>query len=402
MGQIAPGGSAREAETVLRPCEAERDRVRDSDASLLRRASSRAERPNVNMTTEAAQTLSALERVYDAATLANYVEYLAVKPPPPEASHVRWRLDVLTAHGSAPSDPDAARQLKRRRARRAAFETYVEAANLCGLLDANMVGRLRSVEERNFRSALSECVACWVFAGMLGYGVSPREGGGRPGKQLEFAVTAPADSFVVEVKAPTVERPAGNSWSGDDAHVLEAALKDAASQFGKGTKNVLVIAPSLRTSVWSDRDQLVKALIGEPVVIVHVPLDSASRGYSKPGFAPRGRLVRPGKMGPDGTRLPAHTRVSTVMVVEVVEAERAELEPLPAESVERQLAEWVRRRFSEENAFWPAHRVLVVHNPNADMPISSETFARFPQLVKISETDMAWTDRNEEDSDDDD
>ena len=144
-----------------------------------------------------------------------------------------------------------------------------------------------------------------------------------------------------------------------------------------------------------------KALIGEPVVVVHVPLDNESRGYSEPGFAPRGRLVRPGKTAADGTKLPAHTRVSAVMVIEVFEAERAELIALPAKSFERQVAEWARRRMSEDNAFWPEHRVLVVHNPNADMPIAPETFTRFPQLVRVGEN-MAWTDRTEGGPDDDD
>jgi hypothetical protein len=317
----------------------------------------------------------ALARVYDEATLARYHEYLAVKPPAPHASHVRWRRDVLTAHGPPPSDPKVARRVARLRAQRALVDTYVAAADACGLLDASVTERLRSVEERNFRSALAECEACWLFAGLLGFTVAPtREG--RPGKQLEFAVTAPADAFVVEVKAPAVERPPGDRWSGDDAHVLETALREAASQFGTGTKNLLVIAPSLRTSVWSDRHQLVKALIGEPVIIVHVPLDGESRGFSEPGFAARGRLVRHGKTAADGTKLPAHTRVSAVMTLEVVEVER-------------------------DGAVEPMHRVLVVHNPNADMPVSAQTFARFPQLVKVNETDMAWTDRTEDDSDDD-
>ena len=60
-----------------------------------------------------------------------------------------------------------------------------------------------------------------------------------------FVATMPAFAQDGPVKAPTVERPAGNSWSGDDAHVLEDALKSAAAQFGKGTKNLLVITPSL-------------------------------------------------------------------------------------------------------------------------------------------------------------
>ena len=141
---------------------------------------------------------SALEQVFDEPTLAAFRAYLSNSPPPPHASHVRWRLDVLTAHGPAPSDPIAARRLKQLRARRAAFETYVEAARACGVLDTNLCGRLRSVDEDSFRAALSECLACWLFAGMLGYHVTPRPAG-RPRKQLEFRVDAPTDSMIVEV-----------------------------------------------------------------------------------------------------------------------------------------------------------------------------------------------------------
>lgn len=337
----------------------------------------------------------ALEKVYDRATLEGYVEHLAKQPTKASAEHVEGRLGVLTAHGPPPGDPDAARLLKRQRSKRATLEAYVDTAELCDLLDANMVERLRSIDEANFRSALAECVAAYVFVALLGHQVAPRTGGGRAGKQLEFAVTAPPDELIVEVKAPAVELPDGDVriWAGDDAPVLEKAVHDAAKQFGRGTRNLLVIVPTLRTSVWDNRDQLVKALIGEHVMHVHVPLDDAHEGFTEPGFEPRGRLVRPGKMASDGSRQPAHTRVSAVMVIECALAERAVREASVFDDPLERFFASALHRYDQDNAFWPEYRVTVVHNPYAEHPISPRTLGRARQLVTCGDGTMAWTDR---------
>lgn len=339
--------------------------------------------------------MSAIETVFNEPTLSRYREYLAIVPPPPQAAHLRWLYDTLTAHGPAPSDPELARELKRLRARRAAFEAYVETASICGLLDANLAERLRSVEEDNFRAALAECLACWLFAGPLRYKVSPRPGG-RAKKELEFTVEAPQDTFAVEVKAPAVAPPKGNVWSGDDTKVIESALKGAAGQFAKGVKNLLVIVPSIRTSVWNRREQIVKALIGESVISVWVSLEGGP-GHSEPGFKPNGRMVRPGKQLQDGSSLPAHTRVSAVMTVEVVEVEKAALLPPPTGTAEEKFQAYLDRSLSPDNEFWPECRVLVVHNPFAELPLGENTFSKFPQLVRRGEDQMVWTDRLPED-----
>lgn len=314
-------------------------------------------------------TTDALARVYTADILRAFDAYVSAAArggtDERDLAHVRELCEVLTACGPAPSDRGQARRLSRLRAIRAALDVYVSAAEACGLLDANMVERLRSTKEENFRSARAECLACWFLAGKLGYSVSPIEGGGREGKQLEFCARTPAGDIVVEVKAPRGDLPKSKAWSGDDAHVLEREMKSAARQFGRNSRNLLILVPRLRTPVYSDREQLEK-LIGDQVTTIFIPIDKSQKGFSEPGFVPRGRLVRPGKEGPDGTKLPAHTRVSAVLTIEtdIEEDERGKYED---------------------------HYVHVVHNPYADSPIAAETFARFPQLVVINDSEMAWT-----------
>lgn len=324
----------------------------------------------------------ALARVYDDATRARFVDYLAVAhanaSDERDVKHVRWLVEVLAAGGPPPSD-DAylADVVARRRACKAALDAYVTAADASGLLDANMVERLRSSEERNFRSARAECVACWLLAGKLGYPVAPVVGGGRAGKQVEFTATTPHGPLTIEVKAPRVDIPPGGIWSGNDADTLATVMREAAGQFGKGRCNVLVIVPQLRTPVYARREQL-ERLIGDRVMFVPVRTDpNGDVPEPHPGFVPRGLLVRPGKDGPNGTRLPAHTRVSAVVSIETGLSERG-------------------GRWFED------HRVTVVHNPNADVPVPDATFARFPQLVRVSDEEMVWTDRTEGGSDDDD
>jgi hypothetical protein len=55
------------------------------------------------------------------------------------------------------------------RARKAAREVYLFAAFACGLLEdphgADLRSRLTGVDDDNFRSAMSECLAAWYLAG---------------------------------------------------------------------------------------------------------------------------------------------------------------------------------------------------------------------------------------------
>lgn len=322
------------------------------------------------MTTDGAS--DALARVYDEGALARFHEYLAVVHPDSaderDVKHVRWLVEVITASGPPPSDTWLADAMARRRASRAALDVYAGAADACGLLDANMVERLRSTEERNFRSARAECVTAWFLAGRLGHRVAPLVGGGRERRQLEFGATTHEGLLVVEVKASRVDVPKSGHWSGDDFKALEKDMRDASDQFGRGTRNLLVLVPQLRSPVYSDREQLEK-FIGERVMVVPVATERGVHVPSPhPGFVPRGRFVRYGKTDKDGTRLPAHTRVSAVMSIECGLVDDARGIP------------------------YVDHRVVVVHNPNAEQPIDPRTFGSYPQLVRVSDTEMVWTD----------
>jgi hypothetical protein len=178
------------------------------------------------------------------------------------------------------------------------------------------------------------------------------------------------------VKASRVDLPKSGHWSGDDFKVLEKDMRDASDQFGRGTRNLLVLVPQLRTPIYSDREQLEK-FIGERVMLVPIATERGVRvPPPHPGFVPRGRFVRFGKTDKDGARLPAHTRVSAVMSLECGLVDDA-------------------RPYVD-------HGVVVVHNPNAEQPIDPRTFGGYPQLVRISDTDMVWTDLTSGDSDDQD
>lgn len=321
----------------------------------------------------------ALAYVYDAATIERFHEFLAAahanSADERNVTHVRWLVQVLTTRGEPPrEDPSQAQLHARRLASRRALDAYVSAADVCGVLDANVVERLRSSEERNYRSARAECLTAWFLAGKLGHRVAPIAGGGRARKQLEFGATTHEGPLAVEVKASRVD-VAWKFVRGDDFKALEKDMRDASDQFGKGSRNLLVLVPDLRMPVHAHRPQIEK-LIGDRVMVVPVALQRDVRAPDPyPSFVPRGRFVRPGKVAEDGTRLPAHTRVSAVMTIEVVLVEDGK-----------------RPTFID-------HKVLVVHNPNAEQPIDPRTFGDYPQLVKINEEEMVWTDRDEGEAD---
>jgi hypothetical protein len=112
---------------------------------------------------------------------------------------------VLTAHGPLPSDEHVANAVRHWRASLAAWDTYVEAASACGLLNgvagADIIARLRSINDDDFRSAMSECMACWFLAGKLGFhvtGAATTSAGRLPDLRAQKGDW----DLVVEVKAP--------------------------------------------------------------------------------------------------------------------------------------------------------------------------------------------------------
>jgi hypothetical protein len=247
-----------------------------------------------------------------------------------------------------------------------AWESYLEAAKDCGLLDdAELVENLTGTDDDSFRGALAECNAAW-FLRQLGLTVAPKPEP-KNGKNIDFAVVRGELTFYVEVKAPYVPQLT-NHGSGDDAHVLRGRVEAAGTQFKKGRCNVLLLVPVLRTSIHSFGEQLVKAVLGEHALRISVSLDpSVKAPPPELVFKQDGKLARLHPQ-PDGSVKADLTRISAVVSLEYVFGynDREEREVRP--------------------------RVTVVHNPFAEVPLPAEVFAPFPQLVRRDDGDMEWTD----------
>ncbi len=109
---------------------------------------------------------AAMDRVFDSTTVERLRQMSAFD-----------RCEVLTARGSATSDPGVDRKVRVLRARRAAWETYLDSADACGLLDVDLLARLRGRDDDDFRGAIAECLSAWVLSTCLGYRLTPRPAG---------------------------------------------------------------------------------------------------------------------------------------------------------------------------------------------------------------------------------
>jgi hypothetical protein len=281
-------------------------------------------------------------------------------------------MEVLTAHGPYPSDRSMADRLACRRAMRAAWETYVGSALVCGFFEGDpgqdLKARLLGPDEAGFRSAIAECLGCWFFAGRLGLATTSSPPG-RGRKMLDLLVDYGEASFKAEVKSPHKER-SGRAWWGDDSDLLERTLDRANKQFSDDGGNVLVFVPALRIPVFRLRDQLVRAFYGEEKIVIPIdPRVGGARGPASSVFFPEGKFLgtrdKKGRLiKPDGT--PGFTRVSAVIVIE-------------------------EKLVEDSDGYWVDHRVVVAHNPFAQCPVSPILWAAYPQLVRQGE-DLIWTD----------
>jgi hypothetical protein len=240
---------------------------------------------------------------------------------------------------------------------REAWWAYIEHADAVGLLDHDLLRRLTNTDDEAFRGALTECRTSWFFAKKLGIRLYRHVGGGGDfddGGQLR-----------VEVKAPYVPL-LSNAWSGDDSDVLAKCIKKAGEQFDEGMMNVLIICPLLRTPVWMQRDQLVKASLGEWAISVPVSLDGSEPGEARPVFRQNGKLAR---MFPteEGEFSPDHRRVSAVATIE--EAARPGADGLVIHNLSH-----------------------LVHNPFARVRLPETTFAGHPQFV-LRDDGMSWMEK---------
>jgi hypothetical protein len=118
-------------------------------------------------------------------------------------------------------------------------------------------------------------------------------------------------------------------------------------QFAKGQRNLLVVHPRLRLSIFPqfNRTPIERAFIGEEVI--RIPLNPATGGPAGPAcaaFNQNGRLL---KRWPE----PRYTRISAALFLNEYE-EGGEVKP----------------------------RALMIHNPNAESPLPREIWREIPEF----------------------
>jgi hypothetical protein len=266
---------------------------------------------------------------------------------------LNWRLAILQAGGLDPS-----RLNQELRAFKAAWEAYLTAAFTIGLFDgkhgADLRARLAGPDDINFLSAISECFAAWYLAGHRRLQLLGRPAG--QGKRcLEFSIVCVGGNINVEVKAPYRPLTPEFFW-GDDSDLLEGALLAASKQFAKGQRNLLVVHPRLRLSIFPQfRIPLERAFVGEEVI--RIPIDPRTGGPAGPTtmvFKESGRLLKRWRQPPP-VRLPQprYTRVSALLCLNEYE-ENGEVKS----------------------------RALFVHNPNAERPLPREMWRGIPEFFR--------------------
>jgi hypothetical protein len=257
------------------------------------------------------------------------------------------------------------------RAYKAAWEVYFLAGFACGLFDGthgnDLRARLIGIDDDNFRSAMSECLAAWYLAGKLKLPIEPRPEG-RPGHPLEFVIKLPDGDVNVEVKAP--HRPITTEfWRGDDSDLLQSALHAANKQFEAGARNLLVLVPHLRFEVFEQfRTPIERAFIGETVI--QIPIDTRTGGPAGATtfpFKQSGDFLRTWRLGHQGTSqyAPRHTRIGAALFLN-----------------------------DFDDGPEVKHRALIVHNPNAAVPLPSVPWTGIPTF-SCQSGQWRWSDRIE-------
>ena len=291
------------------------------------------------------------------------------------SQELQSHLDILTTQSSCSCNSDTKIQQKYNLAIKRAWEQYLESAKQNNLLQVDneeSVRRLQELESDNFRSAMSECMVCWFFDKKLRLPIIPKPPG-RDGRILDMGATIKGQNVGIEVKAPHRPTPIG-AWTGDDSDLIEKALAQSNKQFSDECPNILVIVPSLRTRMYSDRRPIITALLGKEVLAFEVDKETGSAVSE-----PRAEMVLDGKFTKPIKRdhSPGYTRISAVVVIE--------------ESVKENTI----RIFGKYIiiSYTMVHEILALHNPFAKFTVSQELFGKWPQLVR-EDGYMVWTDKH--------
>lgn len=275
--------------------------------------------------------------------------------------YLRGRLNILEAPDQDDS-PDESQGLHAwRRAQRNSWNDYVAAISQHGLLDDDLRSRLTGIDDSHFRGAMAECMVAWLLAEELRLPTQARPPG-RKASILDFGVAITDGLIKVETKSPFVEMRRNGFGAFDYRPVVAGTLFDANKQFEKNQANVLVIAPLSDNPFLTARDLYVRAFIGENRFVMDFdPTRGRAVGPARAEFFANGQLVR---LWPD---TPRYTRVGAVV--------------------------GLRERIIEDGGDLPYVRRswFVLHNPHAQVPISTELWGNCPQLVRDGDS-MRWTD----------
>lgn len=263
---------------------------------------------------------------------------------------LQFRLIVLRAEDGKP-DPYGLLVMKN------AWRDYLEAAIDCKLLTGaqkdDLRARLTGTDDKNFVSAISECLAAWFLTRKLGLPIKPRPPG-RSGKVLEFAIVLPDGNIDVEVKAPhsVITGPI----LGDDSESFRQAIFRANRQFKPGNRNLLVIvADRGSTRLLPDALRRRTLLLGEGVI--QVPIDRNTGGPAGPtttGFQASGEFLKTWRSNAneDETKSPRFTRISGVLLI-IQDMRDARIDVY----------------------------ALLVHNPHAQLPLPKNGWNAIPQFT---------------------
>jgi len=213
---------------------------------------------------------------------------------------------------------------------RSIWNGYLRSAWECGFFGdphgKELRTRLTGKDDENFRSAMDECMTCWLFHSLQGFDVAPYPKGRKSG-QLEMIVSLPDGDAFVEVKSPedrqvhvSVETPLSadpseraEMFQKIDGARLDGCFEEASKQFDSGRRNILVFCPHFDFDVWFDRNRMIEPLYGEWTYKFYVSEDpSVPPREGESYIAPVGRFTKyySDRGGP------RHTRISLAVSIE--------------------------------------------------------------------------------------
>jgi len=281
------------------------------------------------------------------------------------------RLKILSAADVDGVDEGTRRYNRLLCARRDAWREYLTSASHHGVLDGDVIARLTGTDDDNFRSALSECMGCWLLTGPLGLTLRARPAG-RDRAVIDLGVQQPDGDINIEVKSPYAPVPQASTWwGGDHSHLLEGALNEANRQFPKDGKNVLMIVPLVEMPILAGRAPFINAFYGDDRIVFTVDrVTGREVGEPENRFITDGKFLKLWPKEPRDTREPRYTRVGAVVRLREGYRETGD---------------------GDDFRVTVTRHWFVLHNPNSPQPIPTGMWGDCPQFVEDGDV-MRWTD----------